>query len=164
MNFEKYKPKSYLLKVLDNFSENEELLIDNLFNILTTSNYFKIGSCEPLFLDINNCIVYYSIDIKSDLFIKYAYQESIVKRLLKSPRLAAIYSLLIANQKLPSKVHDKVAEFVVKQMISVKNIKESYKNFKQKDLYFLAKHSFEDLENNAPEIYLYKYNLNEKTK
>lgn len=162
MNLKKYKPKSYLTKVLDAFCENENLLIKNLFNFVITSNYFKIGACEVLFQDINDCIIYYSIE-KDKLFIKYAYQDKIIKKIIKSPRLAAIYSLVITDQKLPSRVHDKVAEFVIKQEISVKDILKSYKNFDEKDLKFLEKYTFEDLENNAPEIYLYKYNL-KKTK
>jgi hypothetical protein len=77
--------------------------------------------------------------------------------------LAAIYSLILTENRLPSKVHDKVAEFVIKQGISVENIMKSHKNFQENNLLILAKYSFEDLESTGPETYLYKYNLR-KTK
>jgi len=164
MNFNKYKPKSYLTKTLDSFQDDENLLIENLFNFIITSNYFKIGYCETLFKDINDCIVYYSINKKTNLFLDYAYQDLINKKIIKSPRLAAIYSLVVADHKLPSKIHDKVAEFVVNSKILVEDIIRSCKNFDEKSLNFTIKYSFEDLESNAPEIYLYKYNLSKPTK
>jgi hypothetical protein len=158
MNLNKYKPNKWLTKKLDPICNDQNKLLQSLFDFVCKNKNFKIGSCEKIVKSADNCLIYYSVDRNGKDFIKIALQEQIYKKLLKSPRLAAVYSLIVTKNKLPSQIHNKIAEFLIeKKGISVSGLLRSFRNFKEDHLEFLIKHAFEEIENEGVEIYLYKY-------
>lgn len=162
-NINKFKPTKRIIDILDVFENNEELLVKSLFDIIIKSKSFKIGKCENLIKNINDAIIYYSIDRNSEIFKEHAFKKPIFDKLYKSPRLAAVYSLIITKNKLPTKIHDRVAEYAVKHGASVQKIIQNNKDYKDDKFNFIVDIVFDEFESDAYELYLYKY-MNFKSK
>lgn len=162
-NVQKFKPKKKIMAILDPLENNEELLVKTLFDIIVKSKSFKIGKCENLIKSVDDAIVYYSIDRNSEIFKEQSLKKPIFDKLYSSPRLAAVYSLIITKNKLPTKIHDKIAEYAVKHGTSVQKIIRNNKDYKDDKFNFIVECVFDEFESDAYELYLYKY-MNFKSK